>query len=103
MTYATPTGRPALIAGLRAIADYLESNPEVPASNYTSVYAFPPDNDCAGIRAEIDAIAAQLGTAARETAEGRHYLATRSFGPVEYRAVAICKQACHATAEEVTE
>lgn len=103
MTYAEPTERAALIRGLRAIADYLESNPEVPASSYTSVYAFPPDSDCPRMRAEIDVIATRLGTEAHEAAEGRHYLATRSFGPVEYRALAICKQACHATTEEVTE
>jgi hypothetical protein len=40
------------------------------------------------MRAEIDATAALLGVTARKTPCG-HYVATRSFGPVEYRAVAI--------------
>ena len=88
MTYADFTQRAALIDGLRALADYLESSPEVPAPIYATVHTFPPDGDWAAMRAEIDAIAAPLGVAAHRTAGG-HYVATRSFGPVEYRAVAI--------------
>jgi hypothetical protein len=89
MTYANATERQALIFGLRALADYLESNPYVPAPGYSDVLAFPPDGDCAGMRAEIDVIAERIGVEARETVHG-HYVAARSFGPVEYRAVAIC-------------
>jgi hypothetical protein len=89
MTYADQAERSALIEGFRAIADYLESNPEVPAARDVTVYVFPPEDDCAVMRAEIDAIAARLGTSA--WARGQHYTASRSFGLVEYRAVAICK------------
>ena len=88
MTYADPTERAALIGGLRALADYLESNPEVPTPIYSTVHTFPPDGDWAVMRAEIDAIATPLGVIAYRSAGG-HYVATRSFGPVEYRAVAI--------------
>ena len=88
MNYADSTERAALIDGLCRLAGYLESNPEVPAPGYCAVYAFPPDGDRAVMRAEIDAIAAHLGVIAHETS-GAHYVATRSFGPVEYRAVAI--------------
>ncbi len=88
MTYADTMQRAALIDGLRALADYLESNPEVPTPTYADVFTFPPDGDWAVMRAEIDAIATRLGVTGRETAGG-HYVATRSFGPVEYRAVAI--------------
>jgi hypothetical protein len=90
MTYANATERQALIFGLRALADYLESNPYVPAPGYSDVLAFPPDGDCAGMRAEIDVIAERIGVEARETVRG-HYVAARTFGPVEYRAVAICQ------------
>ena len=90
MTYANAAERQALISGLRALADYLESNPGVPAPSYSDVLAFPPDGDCAGMRAGIDAIAERIGVEARETVSG-HYVATRSFGPIEYRAVAICQ------------
>lgn len=88
MTYADSTERAAFIGGLRALADYLESNPAVPTPNYSPVHTFPPDGDWAAMRAEIDAIAARLGVIAY-LAVGGHYVADRSFGPVEYRAVAI--------------
>jgi hypothetical protein len=86
MTYADSTERAALISGLRSLADYLESNPQVPAPSYSTVYTFPNGN-WAEMGAEIDAIATRLDVIAHET--GGHYVATRCFGPVEYRAVAI--------------
>jgi hypothetical protein len=89
MTYAGNSERAALIGGFRELADYLESNPDVPAPGYSDVLAFPPDGDCAGMRAEIDVIAKRIGVEARETVRG-HYVAARSFGPIQYRAVAIC-------------
>lgn len=102
MTYANADERAAFIKGLRALADYLESSPDVPTPGFTTtVHVFPPDGPCAEMRAEIDVIAQRLGTTARLAAEGRHYLATRAFGPVEYRAVAICKT-CHHDQDEVT-
>src|ERR1039458_1846133 len=89
MTYADSTERAALISGLRAQAEYLEGNPEVPAAACrTPLRVSPPDGDWAGMRAEIDAIAARLAVIACETSGG-YYVAARSFGPVEYRAVAI--------------
>ena len=88
MTYADPAERGAFISGLRELADYLESNPEVPVPSYSPVYTFPPDGEWAEMRAEIDATAARLGVIAR-LAGGGHYVATRSFGPVGYSAVAI--------------
>jgi hypothetical protein len=92
MTHAEPAERTALLQGLRTLADYLESNPGIPVTSHATVYAFPPDGACAEMRAEIDSIAALLAVEAHETADdGSHYTAMRSFGPVEYRAVAICK------------
>lgn len=88
MTYADSTERQQFIAGLRGLADYLESSPEVPAPGYSTVYMFPSDGDWTEMRAEIDAIAARLGVTARET-YGGHYAAARNFGAIEYRAVAI--------------
>ena len=88
MTYADSTERASLISGFRGLADYLESNPTIPAPSYSIVHTFPSDSDWTEMRAEIDAIAARLGVTASET-PGGHYVATRSFGPVAYRAVAI--------------
>jgi hypothetical protein len=95
MTYAEPYERAALIEGFRALAGYLETNPSVPAPTNTCVFTFPQNGGCAGMRAEIDSIAELLNRKAYETAGRQHYLVTRSFGPVEYRAVAICKQHNH--------
>jgi hypothetical protein len=92
MNYTDSTERAALISGLRALADYLESNPGMPAPTYPAVWTFPPAGDWAEMRADIDATAAQLEVTAHLTAGG-HYVATRSFGPVEYRAVAIPRPA----------
>jgi hypothetical protein len=77
MTNADSSERAGLIEGFRGLADYLESNPEVPAVSYSTVYAFPSAGNWAEMRTEIDAVASRLGVAAR------------FFGPVEYRAVAI--------------
>jgi len=88
MTYANSADRGALIKGLRTLADYLESNPDVPAPPYVDVLVFPPEGTDAGRRAEIDVIAARLGGKAPETICG-HYVVFRFFGPVQYRAVAI--------------
>lgn len=89
MTHAEPAERTALIQGLRDLADYLESSPEIPVVSHATVYAFPADGPCTEMRAEIDSIASRLGIQARES--GSQYTAARDFGPVEYRAVAICK------------
>ena len=88
MNHADSTERAAFISGLRRLADYMESSPELPAPGYTSAYMFPAVGDWTGMCAEIDAVAAHLGVAAHRTSGG-HYLAVRAFGPVEYRAVAI--------------
>ena len=88
MNHADSTERAALISGFRALADYLESNPEVPAPASPTVHTFPSADDWPQMRAEIDATAARLGVTARLTGGG-HYVAVRYFGPVEYQAVAI--------------
>jgi hypothetical protein len=88
MNHADFTVRTAIISGFRALADYLESNPEVPAPTYPVVHTFPVVGEWPQMRAEIDATAARLGVNAHLTAGG-HYVAVRFFGPVEYQAVAI--------------
>jgi len=88
MTYASSTERAELIRGFRGLADFLESNPELPVPIYSAVYVFPSRGDWAGMCADIDTIAEFLGVPAGITGGG-HYVAVRSFGPVEFRAVAI--------------
>jgi hypothetical protein len=88
MTYTDSTDRAAVISGLRGLADYLESTPEIPAPAYPVIYTFPTTGEWAVMCAEIDKAAALLGVTACKTAGG-HYVAVRSFGPVEYRTIAI--------------
>jgi len=88
MTYADSTERTAFTSGLRGLADYLESNPEIPAPIYSTVYVFPSDGGWPGMCADVEVTAARMGVACGLTIGG-HYVATRDFGPVEYRVVAI--------------
>jgi hypothetical protein len=86
--YADPRQRSQLIAGLRALAAYLEANPDVPAPQYATVHVFPGRGTDKEERAEIDAIAACVNAEPCEIVSG-HYTVSRYFGPVEYRAIAI--------------
>ncbi len=91
--YANATDRERFIAGLRALAEYLESKPEVPAPwGGTSVLVFPPHGTNEERRAEINVIAARINAEPCEIISG-HYSVSRYFGPVEYRAVAIDRTA----------
>jgi hypothetical protein len=89
MTYANPIQRQELITGLRALADFLEGNPGVPAPPFTGILVFPPHADDAENRQEIDIIASRIGSGIEISPTHRHYVTSRRFGPVEYRAVAI--------------
>jgi hypothetical protein len=89
--YASAGERARLIAGFRALADFLQDHPDVPAPRWADVMVFPPDGSEEEMRREIDRVAARIGTEpADRTADYGHYAVSRSFGPVEYRAVAIC-------------
>lgn len=90
--YTDAGGRGRFIAGLRDLAAFLESNPGVPVPRFTTtVFLFPPDGTDQERRAEIDVIASQFSTQAYSTQDG-YYEASRFFGPVEYRAVAIPRE-----------
>jgi hypothetical protein len=86
--YPNPEQRAGLISGLRALAEFIETHPDVPAPWTADVMLFPPVGSDAERRAEIDDIASRIGTEAHFT-DGGHYTASLRFGPVEYRAVAI--------------
>jgi len=87
--YANTIDRERFIAGLRALAEYLESTPDVPAPPHgTTIHVFPLHGSNEEQRAEIDVIAARINAEPCEIVSG-HYGVSRFFGPVEYRAVAI--------------
>ncbi|WP_169953722.1 hypothetical protein [Microbispora sp. H11081] len=92
---STTDHRTATVAGLRALADFLEGNPALPIPRSSiSVTYFPDRADDAIMRAEIDRIAGLLGA---EIDPGRlpysHYRTGLDFGPVRYEALAILADA----------
>jgi hypothetical protein len=88
--HANSEERRRLTAGLRELADFLDLNPLVPAPRRAGLLVFPPDGSDAEMFAEVDVIGEQIGaTASRSEGPAGHYSASRDFGPVQYRAVAI--------------
>ena len=82
------TPRDQLTAGLRQLADYLDTHPAIPVATFGwDLYVSTcgaSDHD--GIAA-IDRIAEALGvTVDDDRATGGHYTATKTFGPVSYGA-----------------
>ncbi|MGI5207504.1 hypothetical protein ACQEU6_38745 [Spirillospora sp. CA-108201] len=89
MPYADTNQRTRLITGLRALAEYLEANPEVPAPCGTELMVFVQGSDHAQ-RIEIDRVASLVGTkVSAPDPFSRHYRVTRDFGLVTYSAIAI--------------
>jgi hypothetical protein len=86
ITYTTdPQARAAFVADLRALADFLADHGDVPVPQYeTDVTVYPGGTDD-DKRAEVDRIAASLGT--RPADQVGLYRAVKSFGPVTYQAV----------------
>lgn len=84
-------GRAALIAGLRGLADFLETNPALPVPGYMSarLSMMSPSGDDDAERAFVDSTAAALGTTAAHVGPSGHYRTTRTFGPVEVEAFMI--------------
>jgi hypothetical protein len=85
-----PVVRARFIRGLRQLADYLATHPDIPVPPYgTTVLVHADSTDSGGI-AQVDAVAAQLGTPVQDdTAEGGHYRTERDFSSVGYCVVAI--------------
>jgi hypothetical protein len=91
MSFTTdPETRQALIAGLRALADYLDQHPAVPVPKYgTEIYLSASSTDDGGC-AQVAQFARQLGVPVpKGISYSGHYEAARRFGPVGYRMVAI--------------
>ncbi|MEV4552890.1 hypothetical protein ACI2LC_26410 [Nonomuraea wenchangensis] len=82
--------RRELINGLLNLAVFLEKHPDVPASSNVTLYHFATSETDEDLRAEIDQIAARVGSSIDfDDSPNGHYATSVHFGPVEYRAVAI--------------
>jgi hypothetical protein len=79
------------IAGLRALADFLEANPAVPVEEYGwTVHHYPRGHGDACERAEVGRIAALLDTTpVDDTGRGGHLVVSKTFGRITYKAVHI--------------
>ncbi|MEW1836597.1 hypothetical protein AB0392_01395 [Nonomuraea angiospora] len=86
--------RDAFITGLYELADFLETNTDIPVPTWGAVHHFPQLDTDDELRTAIDKIAACLDAPIDEddTPYG-HYATSRFFGPIEYRAVAIPAEA----------
>ncbi|WP_219465664.1 hypothetical protein [Nonomuraea rhizosphaerae] len=90
----TSNHRPALITGLRDLADFLETNPDIPVRHpWVALYHFPDGATDQDRRDQIDKIAAYLGSEIDPTDLPDHYQTRISFGPVTYKAIAISTDA----------
>ncbi|GEM_PF-532922 len=88
ITFPNQATRAQITAGLRQLADYLDTNPALPLAPYgwDLLVSTHDDTDTAGI-AEVDRIAAILGVPVRdEIADGGHYTAIKAFGLITYQA-----------------
>jgi hypothetical protein len=84
--------RAAFVAGLRALAAFLEANPAVPVpeSYHREDITFFPAGDTDDERqAAVDLIASAMGVPAADPDGHGHYRAERLFGPIAYRALTI--------------
>lgn len=83
-------GRERFCAALEELAGFLRAHPDLPVPRSTvPLRPHVSGGSDEEQRAEVDRIAAILGTEAVETAGGEHYQTERRFGPVAYGAVAI--------------
>lgn len=88
-TTTDPDARKAFIGGLRALARFLASHPDMPVPIYGSDLLLS-GSDADDPRGFVEAFAAMTGAAVTDKwAETGHYDAARSFGPVSYHAYAV--------------
>ena len=85
--------RRAVVDGLRELADFVETHPKMPvdltswAIQYSVIKnTFPTEADG---HAEVDRVADLLGVEATTLHDGEWYMAARSFGAIEYKAIRI--------------
>jgi hypothetical protein len=91
MSYtADPAIRDEFIAALRELASFLAGNPAVPVPEYGTDILLSASSIDDGGQAQVDHAARLLNVPViNDTAQDGHYRAARSFGPIEYRIVAI--------------
>jgi hypothetical protein len=80
--------RTQTIAGLRALADFLESYPAVPVNEYGWEVTYHPHGTDEHEAAEVDRIAALLDAdPVDERNDGGHYTVSKTFGRITYKVI----------------
>lgn len=79
--------RAQVIDGLRQLADYLDTHPDVPVNEYGyDLNGYTTRSTDTTERAAVDQVAAALDVPVDdETRDGGHYIAARTFGRITYR------------------
>jgi hypothetical protein len=90
-SYTTdPGAKGRFIRALRDLADYLDRNMAIPVPAHGATVLLHASSADDGGRAQVDRIAKLMGAEVNDdTANGGHYWAVRSFGPIGYEVVAI--------------
>lgn len=82
--------RTDLVAGLRALADFLEANPAVPIPRYGHMFSVTTSGSDEQKLSQVKFTSLAIGEDAMDdTASGGHYWTQRRFGPVSYRINAV--------------
>jgi hypothetical protein len=93
MAYCGPARRSLIVAGLRDLADFLETHPDLPAPYSVDVTAFVPRAADRVMRAEVDRVASLIGSDIDlEQVLYGHYNTGVNFGAVGYRLIGILAQ-----------
>ena len=94
--------RAAYIAGVRAVADFLEANPAVPIDDHDHLGPWlSAFSDGIGAGSAIEIAAAMDATVRHETTYGDYVYLERTFGPVTYRVTVNARDVCEER-EELT-
>jgi hypothetical protein len=98
-----PDARKAFVDGLRALARFLVSHPDVPVPAYGTTILLSTLGTDDENRRDVDGFtAATAATVDDDWDRNGHYRAARMFGPVEYAAVAISEARMAAYRAETT-
>jgi hypothetical protein len=81
--------RTDMVAGLRALADFLEANPAVPIPRYGHAFGVTTSGSDEQKRSQVKFASLAIGEEVTDDTQAGHYWTQRWFGSVSYRIVAV--------------
>jgi hypothetical protein len=85
--------RTDMVAGLRALADFLEANPAVPIPRHGHQFSVTTSGSDEQKRSQVKFASLAIGEDVTDDAQGGHYWTQRRFGPVSYQITAVSSAA----------